>query len=606
MPFQIGNESPAVRRCLRRRFVLSLTSACVVLGLNFTPPAHADIVPPKNYAVTPGGINVADGSFAYSVTDLSIGPMKLERFYRTSRVQPNDPPFGTNFSNNFDIYVAISKHLNTDVNRPIVHIGNKASGVFIGNPATGTIPPNNLDAERGILSMSGGQYIYVDGSDGSGTVYTFSATIQASGLVWASESRKIERIDFPDGRRQTFTYSGSSLRLVEDSAGYAMIFDYNANGDVSVACAFNRSQTYVDASSTCAGATLKTTYGYTGTALTSVTDALGQVTSYTNASGGLTCVQPPGFATCTVTNSPHTDRIQTQTLQDGGAWTTSGMTPNKTNDPDDSYDADCTNETSIADPNSVITYQTFTKTSPCSMTDALGYTTSFAYEGAHQYNDTGSIYTDGTFLREAVYPEGNKYQAQYNGPFHVVSLETMVPKPGSSLTSISKQYGYDAPCTGTGGSYARCAKPTWIKDPKGNETDFSYGTHGGLTSAMKPAPTTGASRPLSLKTYVQKYAYVKNSGGTLVQAATAIWVLSSETECQTVAGAGNGTPTCDSGGPQITKSYQYGADGTADNLLVRGIAVTADGQTRRTCFGYDVYSRKISETKPNAGLGVCP
>ena len=41
-------------------------------------------------------------------------------------------------------------------------------------------------------------------------------------------------------------------------------------------------------------------------------------------------------------------------------------------------------------------------------------------------------------------------------------------------------------------------------------------------------------------------------------------------------------------------------------LLVRGVAVTADGQTRRTCYGYDALGRRISETKPNAGLGACP
>jgi hypothetical protein len=179
----------------------------------------------------------------------------------------------------------------------------------------------------------------------------------------------------------------------------------------------------------------------------------------------------------------------------------------------------------------------------------------------------------------------------------------MVPKPGSGLSSIGKQYGYGA-CSGTGRSYQNCAKPIWIRDPKNNQADYTYALHGGLLTEMKPAPTAGASRPLTVNAYVQKYAYVKNSGGSLVQAATQIWVKDTETQCQTVAGSS--TPTCDPGGPQITSTYQYGANGTADNLLVRGVAVTANGQTRRTCFGYDAYSRKISETKPNAGLSVCP
>jgi hypothetical protein len=580
----------------------------VLVWLCIAPASFAEIIPPKNYAVTPGGINVADGSLAYSVTDLSIGSMKLERFYRTSRQQPNDPPFGTNFSSNFDIYITAAPKPVNGPRYPIVHIGSKASGVFSHSPPSTSVFTFNLDAQRGILSYTGTQYVYVDGSDASGTVYTFSATVEASGMPYAANSRKIERIDFPDGRRQTFSYSGSNLKLVEDTAGYAMVFDYDANGDVTAACAFNRSQTYVSASSTCAGAVLKTTYGYTVTLskpyLTSATNPLSQVTNYSNGNWGMTCVLPPGFANCTIANSNHADRIATQTLQDGGSWSTVGMSPDVLNNPDAGYDGDCTNETSITDPHSVTLYLTFTKTSPCSMTDALGNTTSFVYEGAKLNNDVSGVNTDGTFLKEAVFPEGNKYQATYNGPFKSVTTETMVPKPGSGLTNLVKQYGYGS-CAGPTGSYQNCAKPIWIKDPKLNQTDFTYATHGGVLSEMKPAPTSGASRPLSLYSYVQKYAYIKNSGGSLVPAATPTWVLSSETQCQTAISTPN-TATCDSGGLQVTRSYQYGADGTADNLLVRGITVTADGQSRRTCFGYDPYSRRISETKPNASLSVCP
>jgi phage baseplate assembly protein gpV len=357
---------------------------------------------------------------------------------------------------------------------------------------------------------------------------------------------------------------------------------------------------------------LKTTYGYTVTLsknyLTSVTNPLSQVTNYTNANFGMTCVKPPGFATCTMTLSNHTDRIATQTLQDGGSWITSGMSPDVLNNPDASYDGDCTNETAITDPNGVVMSLTFTKTSPCSMTDALGNTTLFRYEGAHQNNDTEGVYSDGGFLKEAVFPEGNKYQAEYLGPFRAVSKETMVPKPGSPLGNLVKQYGYGNSCTTPPGSYQNCAKPTWIKDPKLNQTDFTYATHGGVLTEMQPAPIASASRPLKVYSYVSKYAYVKNSGGALVQAATPVWMVNTLTQCQTVAGANNGIPTCDTavGAPQTVTTYQYGADGTANNLLVRGTTVTAGGESRRTCYGYDPYAREISETKPNANLSVCP
>ena len=47
-----------------------------------------------------------------------------------------------------------------------------------------------------------------------------------------------------------------------------------------------------------------------------------------------------------------------------------------------------------------------------------------------------------------------------------------------------------------------------------------------------------------------------------------------------------------------------------NNLLVRGQTVTAETQgalmTLRTCYGYDVQGRRISETQPLANLASCP
>jgi len=564
--------------------------------------ANADIIPPKSYSVTPGGVNVADSSLVYSVTDLSIGSLTLERFYRSGGPaplykQPNNPPFGKNFSHNFDIYVSPNTVTGQGiVGRPIVHIGQSASGVYVhGNSS---VLPNNDDARKGNLSWTGTQYEYMDSA---GTIYTFSATVLVPGAAGGG-GRAIERIDFPDGRRQTFSYNSSQyLKLVEDSAGYALVFDYNSNGDITSACAFNRAQNYVSATSTCSGAQLKTTYGYTnggtGTLLASATDVLGRVTTYTNALSGMSCIKPPGYSVCTMSGGGGV-----QTLLDGGTWYAGANDPDA-NNPDGPYVGDCTNEGAVQDPNGVTISMTFTKTSPCSVTDANGNVTTFKFEGAHQFNDTGPVYTDGTFLREATYPEGNKYLAEYVGPFKSITKETMVPKPGSGLANLEKTYGYQS-CTTLPGTYQNCAKPIWIKDPKGNQTDYTYASHGGLLSEMQPAPTAGAARPLKLTTYTQKFAYIKNSGGSLVQAATAIWMPSTETLCQTVGGGT--TPTCDSTATQTVTTYEYGANGTANNLRVKGMTLASGVTTYRTCYGYDNQGNKIWETSPRAGLGSCP
>ncbi len=120
---------------------------------------------------------------------------------------------------------------------------------------------------------------------------------------------------------------------------------------------------------------------------------------------------------------------------------------------------------------------------------------------------------------------------------------------------------------------------------------------------MQPSPSSGAARPLKLVTYTQKYAYVKNSGGTLSPAAAPAWLPDTETQCQTYAGSS--TATCDTAAPITVTTYEYGANGAADNLLVRGKVVSSGGVSLRTCYGYDREGNRIWETSPRAGLGSC-
>ncbi|MDE8650494.1 hypothetical protein [Novosphingobium album (ex Liu et al. 2023)] len=565
-----------------------------------------DIIPPKVYTTTPGGINVSDGSFAYSVRDLSIGPLTLERYHITGAIKPNRPLVGKNMSHNFDIYVAGRYRLGEYF--PIVHIGNTASGIYTHSSYTGPFPPLNLDAERsGVLnwwgspSWSGGSYLY---TDRDGNVYTFSSTISRQGVA---NSKRISQIAFSNGRVQTFTYNGSNqLKLVSDTSGYAIVFDYNATGDVSAACGFNLSQTYLTVSSTCSGAALKVSYAYDANAvLTSATDVTGQVTTYPgNNNIGVTCVKPPGYSVCKMSMSYVGDVVTDQTMADGSHWGISPGSP-AINDPEGIPTTDGSGEGGIIDPDSKATSFTFTKTSPYTMTDANGHVTQYRFQGSVLFTYVGDYYHDGTMLIEATMPEGNKYLAEYNGAFRGITKETLVAKSGTGLTDLVKTYGYGN-CTVAPGTYQNCAKPLWIKDPKGNQTDYAYESWGGTKSEMQPAPSTGAARPLKLYTYTQKYAYIKNSGGTLVPAASPVWVVTSETACQTVAGSS--TPTCDTGATVIVTNYEYGANGTADNLLLRGKVVDAGtGKLNlRTCYSYDTYGNKISETEPKAGLGSCP
>src|SRR3546814_9430338 len=96
-----------------------------------------------------------------------------------------------------------------------------------------------------------------------------------------------------------------------------------------------------------------------------------------------------------------------------------------------------------------------------------------------------------------------KYLAEYNGPFKSISKDTYKAKPGSGLPDLVKTYTY-GPCASPG-SKKTCGKPASITDPGGHTTNWTYAAaHGGVLTEMKPAPTSGAARPLTVHTYVQK------------------------------------------------------------------------------------------------------
>lgn len=108
--------------------------------------------------------------------------------------------------------------------------------------------------------------------------------------------------------------------------------------------------------------------------------------------------------------------------------------------------------------------------------------------------------------------------------------------------------------------------------------------------------------------YAQRYAWVKNSSGSYVQAATPVWVKTKERFCKTTAASG---ASCAGGASdEVVTDYDYGPDSGPNNLQVRGVIVTATNssgvlESQRTCYGYDVNGRKISETKPAANMGAC-
>jgi hypothetical protein len=210
----------------------------------------------------------------------------------------------------------------------------------------------------------------------------------------------------------------------------------------------------------------------------------------------------------------------------------------------------------------------------------------------------------GPLILKVVMPEGNQTLYSWDARGNL-KTETQEPKPGSSLPNIVLSANYSTSCSNA----LTCNEPNFTTDGNLNTTNYTYNqSNGELATQTDPAvavPSVGNENPETVYTYTQQYAWVLNSSGnTLVQAATPIWLPSTETTCRTT----QMTPSGCSGGAadQVTTTYYYGPNSGSvpNNLYLRGVSVAWNGTTRVTCYGYDKYGNRISVTKPNAGLAL--
>ena len=563
--------------------------------------ADDDITPPKVILTTPGHVNIADGSFDYTSTDLSIGTLQLERFHlagmynpQTGQVDPDSPFFGTHMDNNFDIYVAAIFKQKTTWNpahyAPNVHIGASAVGEYYSTSAT--LPSGNLtaqsgDASQSNLALSSGTYIY---TDHDGAIYTFNPSVQAVGTWHTSVTQRVASIQYPSGMVRTFSYNSSSqLKEVADSSGYAIIFDYNGTTmQVADACGFNTSQTYVTASSTCTGATLKVTYGYTSGELTSITDVLGNTTTlqyddYNN----LTCVLPPGYSACKYnnTNLATGSYPQSQTLGDGAVWTYAVNSNGGVIDDADEYGEDPHSDTVVTDPLGKTSTYYFIKSSPTQITDANGNNTYYKYEGGANQDEIVNVppswvYGYGSILDEVDFPEGGKYLEYHSGPYYSLSQRTMKAKPSSGLADRVEKFVYNNCSSGV--LTPTCTKPSAHIDPNNTETDYTYDAYGDVLTETGPADSNGV-RPQTRNTYTMLYPQVLSSAGTLVSSAGIVKLTRSST-CQSATSAN--PASCVGTAAETVTTYTYG-DNNLD-LTSKTVAAGDNSVSATTSYTYDI------------------
>lgn len=215
------------------------------------------------------------------------------------------------------------------------------------------------------------------------------------------------------------------------------------------------------------------------------------------------------------------------------------------------------------------------------------------------FDGTGTYYEFAKGLNnplvKQVAADGGYFEFGYDGRNNVTSI-SQHPSSGSAA-ALTRTASYPASC----GNMKTCNQPDYYIDAKSYRTDLTYDpNHGGVLTETGPA--VNGIRPQKRFTYVQRYAWYLNASGVMTRETRPIWVLNSESHCISSAASGAG---CSAANDEVVTTYEYGPDSGPNNLLVRGQAVTWNGQTRRTCVGHDRYGNKIWESAPKAAPVSC-
>jgi RHS repeat-associated protein len=596
-----------------RKTVRRIVSSLVFLAaLSWQCQVMAQVgldLPPRADTQSATGVSFKSGAFNISgIVDLSIGGegnagLKLVRSYSStnnSSISSTTGAQGWTFNTNAIIvrnpYVYPPDEIpgppHTQALIYTVLTGTKTSR-FKGGTVTSTIPttstywPYSNNGETLVFTKIG------TGDGSSGSYFTFT---DAEGSVYVYRwlgggIASLQSVAYPDGTKLDYTYSPK--KMIISNRGYALLWE-----SVNKICVINMAEHVVtSATSTCPAGVQSVTYTYTVN-LSGVTNALGQTTSYEYVGANhLGCIKDPGQSTCRITNvynvcpPPNSstpanrllDQVISQVTGTGEAYTYSYS----------NYGGYICNdytgyggEATMVSPGSATTHVYVNGAGAVGgITDPLGRNTSFS-----QWDGTVYDY-------EFTMPSGEQYQEQNNRSVTRddrgnVTASYVVAKPGSGLANIVMTASYPVTCS----NRKTCNKPDYVIDARGNRTDFTYDpNHGGVLTATQPAAPNGI-RPQKRYSYTQLYAWIKNSSGAFIQAATPVWMLTGTSECMTQT-------SCVGTADEIKTVYTYGTTGVANNLLPTAVTVSAgdNSVSATTTTTYDFSGNAVTVDGPLAG-----
>lgn len=593
----------------------------------FGPVAAQDIYetdPPLD-STSATGVSYGTGAFTYEVPALSIGPgtfpegLQLVYSYRSDARAPAAP-----WTTNFNVRTSQGRN-NTALEQGCppyckpkdytyewnIVVGHR-SGTFykVGAGAgPGPYTSTTLDGSTLVWASTGvgvGKFTYTAG-DGAKIVFAAMPTNASSS---ATPDSWIE----PDGT--IITYKANSIST---NRGLALFFEplvvSGAQSSQKV-CALNLATFYLPSVSTCPPGQPAAIILREGERILSITDSSQGVTSFTygallknGADGHLLCVKEPGQSVCKIQNtfddcdilgsgdeydpewSGSRDRVISQTLGTGETLTYAYTNYHPSNAfPPYACRGNLTASVTQGGATTLVTL--YNQNSPGTVQNPLGNSSQMTWVGPA--ND----FADLTRLQSHVLPEGNRVEYTFDARGNITQIRRKA-KPGSGLVDVLTTATFPSNCA----NVFTCNKPSSTTDENGNVSNFTYDpSHGGVLTESGPA--VGGVSPRKINSYAQRTAWLKNASGGY-SAAAPVWVLTGTISCNSST-LDFATASCAAGASdKIVTAYDYGPDNGPNNLWLRGVAVTADGQTLRTCYGYDGWGRRISETSPNANLASC-
>ncbi len=612
-----------------------------------TPPA-------ERMAISPGGVDMRTGQYAFSQTDVSIGDSNGLAFTRTQMV-PLPETYWSPFpylGHNWHIMITEQKirietrEYKHNPNFPDYRVSVRWPGrveTFESRSVdTGFSHTSNTSLARltveGDRASTGALYTY-EGMDG--TIMKFRPMGSGDCGAVGRCAYISEKID-PDGTRFAFEYDNpggqpgeTRLRSVVSSRGYALLLEYPATGvQPSKVCALNLAVTVKPGNNVCPAGAPSATYSGGST-----TDASGATWTIGNDVNGHFGIIPPGQNTASMRwgitlrrnqedawvpitdyqifstgeayyyeyDSPPSITGSIEQIA-GGRWTDAAgnVTVVRYGFPDLPRSMGPPQNPFFPDP---ILYQNSFQgiqitPGPVEIIDPLNRKWTRNYcdpviEAGLPASDTlhRCVVSDLQYFDD---PEGARTYVEHDGAGNITRMEQRA-KPSSTLPPIILSANYNC------GFAKTCSKPARLVDANGNVTDNTFSpVHGGiLTSTLPPLPN--GVRPQTRYDYAQRTVWILNPAGGFMPAGSPVWVLVSESTCRTSAATGNPSSPCAGGASdEVRTLYDYGPDSGPNNLWLRGVAVVADGQTLRTCYQYDQRGRRIAETKPLGTGATCP